>query len=429
MSEGRHGRILRWSTAGAVLLSATAGQSLPACSLSAWFGAPTRPVDALFIGRALADTVETGPGSIRYTLEQGHFGRPVARTIYGQVISVERLSAAVSPALRAQVRAVGDRVVLVPWDYDAGCAPVPWARSAQWVDAGERGVFTARLREREHWVSDIPTFDVSAPQMVPYPAAIPRGTRTAYVGAALSADELLDFMDSLPTSEEFRRDPPRALARIEGWARAHPELAARFPSRQALDLARARAVREVVLAREVALAGTYRFLMTAGNDSAEFFVRTRRTPTTVVHHRTREEITRGTSGFPRQPVGVAVLACAAASAETLAQHCASGRQVHQGYLSIADSVARDVDGREQRGGALDFLNTFRRQAPVPGLAAMAQQAFELTQALPPDQYLFFPGTFTVYPDGRITFEHVIMLDGVPAVRIRGERVSRVVLER
>ena len=429
VSASRRGRTLRWSVAGASVLSLVAGQPLLACSLSAWFDEPYRPTGTLFIGRALADTVAAGPGSIRYTLEEGHFGRPVERTIHGQLISVERLAAAVPLELRNQIRAAGDRVVLVPWDYDAGCGPVPWARSARWVGAGERGVFEARLRDREHWAGDIPTFDVRAPQMVPYPAAIPRATRTAYVGAALAPDELLELMDSLPTFEEFRRDPPRALARIEGWARAYPELAARFPARRTLDMARRVADREMALAREVALAGTYRFVMTAGNDSAVFFVRTRRTPTTVVHHRTREDLRRGVSGAVRPLVGVAVLACAAASREALPLHCVSGREVQQGYLSVTDSVARDAEGREQRGGALDFLRAFSRQAPVPGLAAIAQQAFELTNALPDDQYLYFPGTFTTYPDGRVTFEHVILRDGVAAIRIRGERVSSVVLER
>lgn len=424
----RRRSVPRW-LGGAAVLSCVAIQPLLACSLATWWGSPYRPSGSVFLGRPLADTLEAGPGTIRYGLEPGHFGRPVERTIYGQLVSVERLAAAVPAELRAQIRAAGDRVVLVPWDYDAGCTPVPWARSARWLEDDERGVFEARLREREHWVSDIPTLDVRAPQMVPYPAAIPRAAREPYVGAALTADEMLDFIDALPTFEESRQDPPRALARLESWARANPELAARYPVRHTLDRARATAARNVVLARDVPVAGTYRFTMSTGKDSVEFFVRTRRSPTTVDYHRTRADVRRELSSAERKVVGVSVLACAAATEADLPLRCMSVSGFHQGYLGVADSMSRDVAGRERRAGALDFLHAFQREAPVPGLSEIAREALQFREALPDGAYEFLPGTFTIHPDGRVTFEQVILREGVAAIQIRGERISRVVLER
>ena len=414
---------------GAAVLSCVAIQPLLACSLAPWWGSAYRPSGTVFLGRPLADTLEAGPGAVRYGLEPGHFGRPVDRTIYGQLVSVERLAAAVPAELRTSIRAAGDRVVLVPWDYDASCAAVPWARSARWLEGDERGVFEARLRDREHWVNDIPTLDVHAPQMVPYPAAIPRAAREAYVGPALSAEEMLDFIDALPTVEESRQHPPRALARLESWTRANPQLAARYPVRHMLDRARATAARNVVLAREVPVVGTYRFMMSTGKDSVEFFVRTRRTPTTVAHHLTRADLRRGMSDESRNSVGVFVLACAAATEASLPHECASRERTHQGYLGIADSASHDAEGRERRSGTLDFLRSFGRAAPLPGLLEMAREALQLGDALPDSEYHFFPGTFTIHPDGRVTFEQVILRDGVPAVHIRGERISRAVFER
>ena len=61
------------------------------------------------------------------------------------------------------------------------------------------GLLVAALRDREHWVGDIPTLDVSAAEMVPYPAAIVRATSRAYIGAHLTAEEMLGLVEVTPT--------------------------------------------------------------------------------------------------------------------------------------------------------------------------------------------------------------------------------------
>lgn len=75
-----------------------------------------------FLGIARSDTIAAGPGDVKYRIEHGHFGRGRDRTIYGQLVDVEKLGRRRPGALRALGNTVR-QAILVPWDYAADCNP------------------------------------------------------------------------------------------------------------------------------------------------------------------------------------------------------------------------------------------------------------------------------------------------------------------
>lgn len=168
-----------------------------------------------------ADTLLAGPGSIRYELERGDRGGP----IYGQVVRVERIAGA------GQLPAGTDRVVLVPWSYDESCRRTRWGASARWVRPGERGLFWASLRPREQWADGVPTFDVMEPFQTPFPQKGDVGD------ALLTVEQAFELLQLLPLRREIEADAARAMAPLMEWARAHPDLACRYPATEVLFVA------------------------------------------------------------------------------------------------------------------------------------------------------------------------------------------------
>lgn len=412
----------------AILLAATASPAR-GCSLAPWFSGGSRPDAVFFTGRPLADTLFAGPGSIRFTLEPGHSGRPRERPIHGQLVAVERLGAMATAELRRTVTEAGNRVVLVPWDYDAGCAPVPWPGSARWIPDHEAGLFVAALRDREHWVDDIPTLDVSAAQMVPYPAAIVRATSRAYIGAHLTAEEMLGLAEAMPTYAGAEADPHGALERMETWARAHPDLARRYPAADALRIARLEAERARFLDRDVPFVGTYRFVITTEpGDSAVFFVRTERRPHSELRYGSREDAQRRVPYRVSPPRGVNVRASATWSLATLPDRVnARGRGILTGYLSVDDSTAVDASGMAHQPALLDLLHRLGLASRDSTLPADMRRALHALTPLPRGTAWLFPGTLTSTPDGSIVYEHRVVHAGRALARIRGRRISTDVL--
>ncbi|HWK88702.1 MAG TPA: hypothetical protein VNP72_01855, partial [Longimicrobium sp.] len=116
------------------------------------------------IATATADTLPAGAGHVEYGPDRSERNAPPRGGIYGQVVRVERLGGEA-----AGIPAGADRVVLVPWGYDAGCRTTRWHGSAAWIEPGLRGLVWAGLREREQWVDGVPTLDVHNTYQLPYP--------------------------------------------------------------------------------------------------------------------------------------------------------------------------------------------------------------------------------------------------------------------
>ena len=60
-------------------------------------------------------------------------------------IRVERMGGPATGRIPAGVH----DVVVVPWDYDPACRPLPWGKSARWVELSEPVLFIAVLRAEE----------------------------------------------------------------------------------------------------------------------------------------------------------------------------------------------------------------------------------------------------------------------------------------
>ena len=193
------------------------------------------------VGVALPDTMLAGPGRVRPSREGGHWGTGRKRTIYGQLIRVDTLGGARADEIQqALAQQATRRVLIVPWDYDAGCEPTYWSGSARWVTSDLAGFYTVTPRPKRDWVQDIPTFDAFAADLEPYPHG-PffregyRGTDALKTSPSLDSRELFDLYAALPTWKELERRDSSAFARVSQWAQRNPGLAMKYPADRVLD--------------------------------------------------------------------------------------------------------------------------------------------------------------------------------------------------
>lgn len=199
---------------------------------------------AYFVATAQPDTIASGPGRVRASPHGGHRGPASNRAIYGQLVTIQRLGGvAAQEAESAFARRESRQALVIPWDYDPSCQPVPWARSARWVTNPQPGFYRAHPRPRVEWIDGRPTYDVFRADIEPYPHGtyFGRGYRnadSARAPGALTASEYFDLYATLPTSVEATRDPEGALAQLAEWEARHPDQARRFPATRVLGFAR-----------------------------------------------------------------------------------------------------------------------------------------------------------------------------------------------
>lgn len=209
---------------------------------------------------------------------------------FSQLMRVDRISTYASPDLRKAIKSAKNRVLVIPWAYGPDCRSATFEGGALWLPSGTRALFGAGLRPRGDWVGGVPTFDAGHPRNVPYPVA------DAYVREtkdkdALSPDDLLSFLDSVPRTQprldrrtDFFRYMKRSAAVLR-WAERHPDQAERWPVADRVAGAmegRAVAAFDTVSAP---FAGTYRFVIDIpGRDSIVFFGRSPVYPTNLLWH-------------------------------------------------------------------------------------------------------------------------------------------------
>ena len=199
-----------------------------------------------FVGSATSDTLHAGVGEVRVGQDGGggHWGPTKPRQVYGQVVEIGRLAGRGDSLLERAFRATGRRsAIIVPWDYDAGCAPVFWGTSARWIETEQPGFFILELRPERHWVGGIPVFDAFSPDLYPYPNALMyvrgyRGTGEARRPGALTPEEYFDVYGALPTWEEMQNDPAAAESRLQALERSRPDVVGRYPAAVILRVAR-----------------------------------------------------------------------------------------------------------------------------------------------------------------------------------------------
>jgi hypothetical protein len=155
---------------------------------------------------------------------------------YGQVVRVERVGGPDSLRVLAALTQSGGEAVLVDWLLTGSCTTGLRESRQPWLVPGERVFVTATLRGQAGWVDGRPTFDVRATEF-PYsgrPHWFPNG-RLGEPG--LSLDEYWRLYEALPAHRELELGSATALAPLQAWQRAHPELMTHPRVRRELEAA------------------------------------------------------------------------------------------------------------------------------------------------------------------------------------------------
>lgn len=192
---------------------------------------------------------------------------------FGQLADVARVAGAGAEQVSA---ATGEdrSIVLVPWGFDEGCRPIGWTGSWSWATPDVEGFYRGRLRTPDGWIGGRPTFDVHAAVWEGFPAS-PWRHPTSNGRQLLTAPELFDLYDRIPTAAAITARPYGAVSNLVTWRREAGDLAERYPARTLL--AGAFDVAELARLRTSTLpfAGTYRVQVERdGETLTTFFLRT-----------------------------------------------------------------------------------------------------------------------------------------------------------
>jgi hypothetical protein len=378
---------------------------------------------AHFIATTMADTVLTGAGTVRYVVAPGHSGPAVERLVFGQVVAVERIGGLASRGLRQP-----QRVVLVPWDYGPDCTPTPWTRSAAWVDAGTRGLFSGVLRDSVHWAGGVPTFDVFAPEFEPYPQRVERQRRGRSVpqDSMVSMEELFQLIELFPDQRLLPDSAEAATAALFAWARANPALNHRYPIANALTSARYLVARQRLRAIRSPFVGTYQLTVSlSGGSPRVFYARTRSFPTTAWSFTEKPERPVDDPTTVPRPDGYTLLAAVSLSVDSLPENCYQRRDItREGYLAVVDARPDSTTDARSWIGKLEVDLAERAFRGDAALGQFAKAEFEAySRRSRAGLRAEAPARFTRSADGSIRVEQTLTLDDGRSLTYSGMRVS------
>jgi ketosteroid isomerase-like protein len=217
-----------------LLFAPLALTTAPARACSPIIPVPTPPATegaTYLTAVALRDTVFAGAGSVKYQLGEGHFGTAsVDRRVYGQLARVDSLGGAGAREITKAFGAAGNRtVVLVPWDYSPSCATTLWGGSARWIARQDPAFFELKLRARDHWAGEFPTFDVFRAGLEPYGQQTRRMSGGEFSPATmLTPSQLFALYRAVPDS--LRGDWNAQATAMERWLAANRQLAGKYPA-------------------------------------------------------------------------------------------------------------------------------------------------------------------------------------------------------
>ncbi len=192
---------------------------------------------------------------------------------FGQLADVTRVAGAGADEV-AEATGQDRSIVLVPWGFDEGCRPIGWTGSWSWATPEVEGFYRGRLRTPDDWIGGRPTFDVHAAVWEGFPES-PWRHPTSNGRKLLTAPELFELYNRLPTAEAITTRPYGAVSDLVTWRREAGDLAERYPARtllaEAFDVAELARLRTSTLP----FAGTYRVRAQGdGETLATFLLRT-----------------------------------------------------------------------------------------------------------------------------------------------------------
>jgi len=311
----------------------------------------------------------------------------------------------------------GEHLIIVPWDYDADCRPLPWEGSARFLEPGEEGLMYATLRDPEHWVDGVPTADFHLPYSQPYP----RQARFV-LRPLMSVEDAFRFHHVLPRPGDLRDDAAAAVAPLLEWARLNPELALKWPANDMIQRHLSRITYEEARRLEVPVAGTYRFVLDLGDGTPRtFYARTRSAPTSPSDLEPREEWVHELR--PPSYGGYTVWAESASRRELLA----SAEYSRPGaYLYLLPGAEPGDIAAGRIPGAAD-LSLAARALPddsdVQALDAALRERGVFREYIDRNLKPGADAFFMVHPDGAVTFEQTYHLPEERTITLQGVRIQ------
>jgi len=380
-----------------------------------------------FSGVARPDTVLAGPDTVTITGSSwsgGHAGSGQRITIYGQLFHVGRVASTTDSALTTAIAAAGHEVILVPWDYDPACRTLPYSASARWVQSSEVGFFHGVLRDRAHWIGGRPTLDVFDPFAEPYPTAIEHRGRVVRAHGAITPDELLDLISSLP--EGIPGTAEQDLEPLHVWATRHERLAKSYPAVEIISRLEYDNMEARTAAIVSPLAGTYRLTVRfKADDSVVVLVRTARHPSSML--RTLSGSTTEVPPSSRLPVGY-YLTCQVTERSSDLTRPYDDVRDQLGYLAASTApIDSSADSTVWLGSA-DIEDVLSQQVTQDHRAVLQRLREVMFGGSYFERHTFLPGRFLRNAAGQIRYEQVVEDQGTRYFTITGERISSGVLD-
>ncbi|MEX2530923.1 MAG: hypothetical protein WD960_09125 [Gemmatimonadota bacterium] len=217
------------------------GIGSPLCTMD-FFPLSKHPELTYFWGTFGTEMLAASPGDRSLPFERREWAMPYSLDgLVGQEFALEAVAGRDSEILRALDGFDGEegprRVVLVLWDYDPGCAPIPFKDGERLGIPGESVFAKGLLRERDLWSQGLPTFDLFFGGQHVYPFAATKHGRESAESLQrsraergdtlpppphLAASEAFELVHSLPERCEYATYPGITSARLdqltETWA-------------------------------------------------------------------------------------------------------------------------------------------------------------------------------------------------------------------
>lgn len=330
---------------------------------------------------------------------------------FGQIADVSRMGGAGAD----EASAAAERgAILVPWGFDDQCRPIAWSGSWRWASVGVEGFYRGKLRPPSGWIDDRPTFDVHAAVWEGFPAS-PWEHPMSAGRPHLSAEQLFDLYDRLPTLAAIAERPYGAVNDLVEWRRGVGELAEAYPARTLVRSAFRMAETARVRSTPLPFGGTYRIRVERAADTlATFLLRTGHV---------------GTEPIEPADAAAGPLPAAPRPADTFAAAAALGNIPPD--LSLpedAETPSACVRALGLRAETAEFTpedapRGWRAELSPAFVSACFDGVENLRNLAADSATTVLPGAFRQEADGRFTFRQAAALPDGTAVQLSGERIG------